>query len=156
LKVKKKLSLVKLLTACIFQICSSIGNYAQNSITYNDQFNSYRVIAFQDTNELVFSTSNTVTVEKPYALYTPTAFSPDGDGINDYFSISGQGLLDAQVEVYNRWGQMVFKSYTLDQKWDGSFKGKAVPTGSYTYKIKTTSYGDNQKIVGSGIVSLVR
>ena len=69
---------------------------------------------------------------------------------------SGQGLLDAQVEVYNRWGQMVFKSYTLDQKWDGSFKGKAVPTGSYTYKIKTTSYGDNQKIVGSGIVSLVR
>jgi gliding motility-associated-like protein len=156
LKVKKNLSLVKLLTACIVQICTSVGNYAQNSITYNDQFNSYRVVAFQDTNELVFSTSNAVTVEKPYALYTPTAFSPDGDGINDYFSISGQGLLDAQVEVYNRWGQMVFKSYSLDQKWDGSFKGKPVPTGSYTYKIKTTSYGDNQKIVGSGIVSLVR
>ena len=103
MKVKKNLSLVKLLTACIVQICTSVGNYAQNSITYNDQFNSYRVVAFQDTNELVFSTSNAVTVEKPYALYTPTAFSPDGDGINDYFSISGQGLLDAQVEVYNRW-----------------------------------------------------
>ena len=146
MKVKKNLSLVKLLTACIVQICTSVGNYAQNSITYNDQFNSYRVVAFQDTNELVFSTSNAVTVEKPYALYTPTAFSPDGDGINDYFSISGQGLLDAQVEVYNRWGQIIYQSSEREPKWSGrNVYGLPVTNGTYFYKLVI----QNEEVTGT-------
>ena len=99
---------------------------------------------------------NAVVVEKPYALYSPNAFSPDGDGINDFFKISGQGMIDFQIEIFNRWGQMVYKSLDLSNGWDGTFKGKNLPTGTYVYKIKTSKYGLEQKLVKSGSVALVR
>ena len=51
---------------------------------------------------------------------------------------------------------MVFKSRSIDDRWDGTFKNKALPTGTYIYKVKTTSYGDEQLLVKSGTISLVR
>ena len=89
-----------------FSVCL---NYAQNNneVEYNENLNIYRIVALRNQNQQIVSVSNAVSVEKPYALYAPSAFSPDGDGINDFFSISGQSLSDFQIEVYNRWGQMV-------------------------------------------------
>ena len=121
---------------------------------YDPNVDSYRVIAI--SNDSLESRSNTISVEKPYALYAPTAFSPDGDGINDYFNIVGQGLTDYIIEIYNRWGQMVFKSTTLDNQWDGKFQQKNSPPGTYVYKIKTTDFGTELKLIKSGTVSLVR
>ena len=99
---------------------------------------------------------NVVVEETPYALYSPNAFSPDGDGINDLFKVSGQGMSDFQIEIYNRWGQMVYKSIDLSNGWDGTFKGKNLPTGTYVYKIKTSRFGLEQILVKSGSVALVR
>jgi len=121
---------------------------------YDPNVDSYRVIAV--SNDSLESRSNTISVEKPYALYAPTAFSPDGDGINDYFKIVGQGLTDYIIEIYNRWGQMVFKSTALDNQWDGKFQQKNSPPGTYVYKIKTTDFGTELKLIKSGTVSLVR
>ena len=131
-------------------------NYSQTigDPIYDPNVDSYRVIAI--SNDSLESRSNTISVEKPYALYAPTAFSPDGDGINDYFNIVGQGLTDYIIEIYNRWGQMVFKSTTLDNQWDGKFQQKNSPPGTYVYKIKTTDFGTELKLIKSGTVSLVR
>ena len=128
----------------------------QTSVDYNENYNKYRIVAYQNPDEQIFSISNVVSVEKPYVLYSPNSFSPDGDGINDFFGIRGQGITDFQIEIFNRWGQMVFKSHSIDDKWDGTFKNKALPTGTYIYKVKTTSYGDEQLLVKSGTISLVR
>ena len=125
-------------------------------INYDENLNIYRVVALKDQNNSIESVSNAVIVEKPYALYSPNAFSPDGDGINDVFKISGQGILDFKIEIYNRWGQMVYQSIDLSNGWDGTFKGKKLPTGTYVYKIKTSKYGVEQKLVKSGSVALVR
>lgn len=132
--------------------------YSQSSgdPAYNENLNTYRIVAVKNFNEEIVSISNTVSVEKPYTLYVPNAFSPDNDGINDYFRILGQGLTDIEVEVYNRWGQMVFKSYDMDDQWDGRFKGKMMPVGSYVYKIKSKDYGSNQDFLKSGTVALIR
>jgi gliding motility-associated-like protein len=116
----------------------------------------YRVVAVRNLNDQIISTSNAVSVEKPYALYAPNAFSPDSDGINDFFKISGQGILDFQIEIYNRWGQMVYKSDDLSKGWNGTFKGKNLPTGSYVYKIKTIQNGNGEELVKTGTVALVR
>ena len=121
---------------------------------YDPNVDSYRIIAI--SNDSLESRSNTISVEKPYALYAPTAFSPDGDGINDYFNVVGQGLTNYTIEIYNRWGQMVFKSTTLDNQWDGKFQQKNSPPGTYVYKIKTTDFGTELKLIKSGTVSLVR
>ena len=67
----------------------------------------------------------------------PTAFSPNGDGVNDYWVIgSMSAYLDAQVEVYNRWGDRVFYSANNKEYWDGKYKGKDMPTADYFYIIK--------------------
>lgn len=135
---------------------SSLNFIGQSNVEYNEYYNIYRLVAFQNTNDQIYSISNAVSVEKPYAIYSPNAFSPDGDGINDFFNISVQGINDFQLEIFNRWGQMVFKSYSSDVQWDGTFKNKDLPSGTYIYKIKTTTYGDKQKIIKSGTISLIR
>ena len=137
-------------------IMSCFNSYAQllGDPTYDDNLDSYRLIAL--SNDSIESTSNTISVEKPYALYAPNAFSPDGDGINDYFNVVGQGLTNYIIEIYNRWGQMVFKSTTLDNQWDGKFQEVNSPPGTYVYKIKTNDFGVDLKLIKSGTVSLVR
>tara|TARA_B110000967_G_C18782246_1_gene508893 strand:+ start:503 stop:967 length:465 start_codon:yes stop_codon:yes gene_type:complete len=133
-------------------------NYAQNNneVEYNENLNIYRIVALRNQNQQIVSVSNAVSVEKPYSLYAPNAFSPDGDGINDFFNISGQSLSDFQIEVYNRWGQMVYKSKNISDNWNGKYNGKDLPPGTYVYKIKTISVLTNDKYVKSGTVSLVR
>ena len=137
-------------------ISSAFNSFGQSlgDPTYDDNIDSYRLIAV--SNDSIESTSNTISVEKPYALYAPNAFSPDGDGINDYFNIVGQGLTNYIIEIYNRWGQMVFKSTNLDNQWDGKFQQINSPPGTYVYKIKTTDFGTELKLIKSGTVSLVR
>ncbi len=137
-------------------ITSAFNSFAQSlgDPTYDDNIDSYRLIAV--SNDSIESISNTISVEKPYALYAPNAFSPDGDGINDYFNVVGQGLTDYIIEIYNRWGQMVFKSTNLDNQWDGKFQQINSPAGTYVYKIKTTDFGTELKLIKSGTVSLVR
>ena len=134
-----------------------IGNaQASSDLNYDENLNIYRVVALRNQNNPIESVSNAVVVEKPYALYSPNAFSPDGDGINDLFKISGQGIMDFQIEIYNRWGQMVYKSFDLSSGWDGTFNGKKLPTGTFVYKIKTSKYGVELELVKSGTVALVR
>ena len=135
---------------------SAFNSFAQSlgDPTYDDNIDSYRLIAV--SNDSIESISNTISVEKPYALYAPNAFSPDGDGINDYFNVVGQGLTNYIIEIYNRWGQMVFKSTNIINQWDGKFQQINSPPGTYVYKIKTTDFGTELKLIKSGTVSLVR
>ena len=144
------------LTILMFSNLFFITSQTNNELEYNENLNIYRVVALRNQNDQIVSISNSVSVEKPYALYSPNAFSPDGDGINDFFKVSGQGMIDFVIQIYNRWGQMVYKSTDLSQGWDGTFKGKNLPTGSYVYKIKTSKYGVEQKLVKSGSISLIR
>ena len=133
-----------------------LTSQANNEILYDEFYNVYIVVTVRNLNDQTISTSNTVSVEKPYALYAPNAFSPDSDGINDFFKISGQGILDFQIEIYNRWGQMVYKSDDLSKGWNGTFNGENLPTGTYVYKIKNIKNGNGEELVKTGTVALVR
>ena len=83
-------------------------------------------------------------------------FTPNDDGINDSFSFSEYSMQSVDVEIYNRWGQMVFKSTNINNQWDGKFQQINSPPGTYVYKIKTTDFGAELKLIKSGTVSLVR
>ena len=74
----------------------------------------------------------------------PTAFTPNGDGLNDCFGVGkwGNVVNIDQFDIFNRWGQLVFKGGNANNCWDGSVNGKPQPSGSYVYKIiVTTSCG---------------
>lgn len=70
----------------------------------------------------------------------PNAITPNEDGINDLWTISGINRFEsAQVTVFDRWGQVVFKSIGYAQPWDGTNRGKYLPTGTFYYVIELNS-----------------
>jgi gliding motility-associated-like protein len=85
------------------------------------------------------SVGDTVRVksDKPQCLEIPTAFSPNGDGINDTWEIGRIELYpDIVVEIYNRWGELLFRSSRgYSEPWDGKIHGKDLPMDSYHYVI---------------------
>jgi gliding motility-associated-like protein len=89
-------------------------------------------------------------------MYLPTAFSPNGDGLNDELIIKTRCPLSSfQMEVYDRWGRQIFTSTNLNRGWDGTFQGQDVPNGSYPFIIRYTPEGRNPR-VEKGVVSVLR
>lgn len=90
-------------------------------------------------NESGCPVSVSVTINVQPALYIPNAFSPNGDGLNDYWKIENIGLYtDATVEVFNRWGNTIFFSEGYSEAWDA--KGLEATTYSYIIKTKFKTY----------------
>lgn len=86
-------------------------------------------------------------------LHVPNAFSPNGDGIHDRWEIKYLNTYPgATVEVYNRYGQLVYKSSGYPQPWDGTFNGNPLPVGTYYYIINPKN-GRKQM---SGYVDIIR
>lgn len=95
----------------------------------------------------------------PANIQFPNAFSPNGDGINDLFEPIPTGLVsDFQIELFNRYGEMVWNSTSLTSGWDGYFKGKPCPIDMYVwqmqYKITSGEKTENHRRTGS--VNLIR
>jgi gliding motility-associated-like protein len=77
-------------------------------------------------------------------LEIPNVFSPNGDGVNDTWEIAGlRGAANCSVEIFNRWGQQVYNSHEYNVPWDGTWKGKPVPVGTFYYIIKTVTRNYN-------------
>jgi gliding motility-associated-like protein len=95
----------------------------------------YRVVAYKTGNPHVFSISNEVEIIPAMSLYIPNTFTPNGDGMNDTFGVAGEAIKDFKMQIYNRWGQLIFESSDANQRWDGKFGGDKVPEGSYVYKV---------------------
>lgn len=85
----------------------------------------------------------------------PTAFSPNGDGLNDYFipNLSGNISID-YFQIYNRWGEKVYEHSPLSKGWDGSYLGKPAANGLYTYTLRYSYLG--RVFTRSGEVMIVR
>jgi gliding motility-associated-like protein len=84
-----------------------------------------------------------------------TGFTPNDDGTNDFWDIDDIVFYpNATVKVFDRWGKLVFSSvgYADDQRWDGKYKGKDLPTGTYYYVIDLKDGGEPYK----GPVTIVR
>lgn len=95
-----------------------------------------------------------LTIYDDLGIYS--AFSPNGDGVNDVWLIPGaQQYPNSSIKVYNRWGGLIFTSYGYDEPWDGTFKGKELPVGTYYYVIELNNpTADPQTLEGS--VTIIR
>ncbi|MEO0333765.1 MAG: gliding motility-associated C-terminal domain-containing protein, partial [Bacteroidota bacterium] len=69
-------------------------------------------------------------------LEIPSAFTPNGDGINDYWELPNAGIFSSvQVAIYDRFGNSIFESPSYQNDWDGTHRGRELPAGSYYYTI---------------------
>ena len=124
-----------------------------------DEAGEYKVTLIAQTKYGCTDTSrNTIKVQDIATLYVPTAFSPDGDGINDIFNIQANGVdLDSYTMwIYNRWGEIIFKTTDIYSGWDGRVKeNKIAEPGIYTWRIvyKEISGIEYSK---TGVVTVIR
>lgn len=71
----------------------------------------------------------------PSAIWLPNAFTPNDDGINDKFTIMGRGVESVSLEVYNRWGELIWKGNDIGDQWDGTYMSSRVQQDVYVYKL---------------------
>jgi gliding motility-associated-like protein len=117
-------------------LVAGLSNKASCQVQYSRK---YRVIAYKAGDPSVFSVSNEVEIIPAMSLYIPNTFTPNGDGLNDTFGIAGEAIKGFNIQVFNRWGELIFESGNANERWDGTFQGKKVPQGSYVYKLTAQS-----------------
>jgi trimeric autotransporter adhesin len=108
-----------------------------------------------DANGCFASNELRIEVTQEFDLFIPTAFTPNNDGMNEFFEIKGGGFREYKVVIFNRWGEQVFYSEDLSLAWDGTFKGSDAPTGVYYYSIFLV-LNDGKLHSEKGSVSIIR
>jgi gliding motility-associated-like protein len=77
-----------------------------------------------------------------HSIFVPNAFTPNGDGNNDYFEIFGNlfAINTLNVKVFDRLGNKVFESNEIHFKWDGTYKDKILTPAVFVYVVKASLY----------------
>ena len=127
--------------------------------TYEDTGHYTVTLIVMNTYGCVDSTKQIVYVAPDYIFFAPNAFTPDGDGLNDKFKPSIIGLDKAHygLNIFDRWGNLIYTSTNYDEGWDGRANGGNLPaqTDVYVWKIKTKDIlGNDHEYVGH--VSLLK
>lgn len=90
-------------------------------------------------------------------IYAPTAFTPNGDGLNDYFRVFSACEFNSYgMRIFDRWGSELFYSERMDQGWDGTFKGNPMPDGHYTFTVIYTTSIQGSPQIKDGIFYMYR
>ncbi len=92
--------------------------------------------------------------EEPY-VFIPTAFTPNNDGFNDTFRARGNNFDQVYLAVFNRWGQRVFETHSIDEGWNGTFNGEQLPPDVYGYYTEIRCL-DGSTFVKKGNCTLIR
>ncbi len=88
-------------------------------------------------------------------FFVPSIFSPNGDGKNDFFEIHGNCITAMDLRIYDRWGELVFKTEDQSISWDGTYKGQMMNPASFVYTLSITTL-NSETINLKGNVSLVK
>jgi len=109
-----------------------------------------------DANRCTSTDSVTIVVIEEKGIIAPTAFSPNGDGLNDeYRIILTGGLLLDEFTIYNRWGQKIFTTTDPNTGWNGYYKGQLQEIGTYIYLVRAHNYL-NEEVSKKGNLTLIR
>lgn len=104
-------------------------------------------------------TSDSIQVFKDCYIDIPNSFTPDGDGMNDYFlprQLLSKGVTGFKMTIYNRWGQEIYETTQIDGRgWDGKYNSKDQPMGVYVYIIDAVIKGTSKEHY-EGNVTLLR
>jgi gliding motility-associated-like protein len=125
---------------------------------YNGSFDSirYKVVI---ANELGCADSAYITVKifnTAPQIFVPTAFTPNGDGLNDIFRPVAPGIAQFDYfRIFNRWGQLVYSSTNTESGWDGRIGGKLQGTNTYVWIVRGTDY-TGKIVFAKGTVTLIR
>lgn len=128
----------------LFKCDSCLNQWLETSV------NSFVKLAYTDEYTCYNQDSINIKVLPVQNVGFPAAFSPNGDGVNDYFELNGGPVRSLTLSIYNRWGEKVYDYEGKTPMWDGKFKGEPSPTGVYTYFVRFNLYkGGIQEKMGT-------
>ncbi len=97
------------------------------------------------------TTINCLRIEPEYTFYIPNAFTPNGDEMNNIFAPKGQNIVDFTMRIFDRWGNMIFNSNSINDGWNGKFQnmGLVVQEDVYVYNIEIKdNLGNKHQYIG--------
>ncbi|MFK7787619.1 MAG: PKD domain-containing protein, partial [Crocinitomicaceae bacterium] len=135
---------------------SSDQNPTQN---YAGSFGSQEInLEVENIHGCIDSTTRFLEVEEGILVLAPNAFTPDGDEFNQTWKMHLVGLdvFDVEINIYNRWGELIWQSFNVEVPWDGTYNGQIVPDGMYTWTLKVGDLNTDEVYERVGHVTVLR
>ena len=100
----------------------------------------------------------TITFEEDVSVYIPNSFTPNGDGMNEFFYpvIDGTAPQEYLFMIFNRWGELIYESEVYGERWDGTYKSTLVQTDTYVYRLTFKNGASSGKKEYRGHVNLLK
>jgi gliding motility-associated-like protein len=108
--------------------------------TYNTTLIVHNIFGCVDT------ITHQIVIDPEFTFFIPNAFSPNGDGINDYFYGKGVGIAKYELYVFDRWGNLIFFADDINKYWDGKANhgSDMAQQDVYVWKVKLTDVFDKK------------
>ncbi len=145
---------------------SSPGSTPSGSLIENPTFKFPDGVVDKYTIQLIVRTAEgcTDTVERILSVnsdilfFAPNAFTPDGDEFNQTwsFSISGIDEYNFELLIFNRWGETIWETHDIHSEWDGTYHGKHVPAGTYTWIARVKDVYTDSKKEFNGVIDVLK
>jgi len=131
------------------------------SVTYPGEVSSNYTVTLYAFSPLgcIDSLTREIYYKEDVIFYVPNAFTPDGDEFNQLFQpvfTSGYDPYDFDMFIYNRWGEVIFESHDAASGWDGTYGGKKVAVGTYSWKIEFKTIYTDERIMITGHLNLLK
>ena len=142
-----------------FSNCGDSTNCATPYVS--PPFTNVFTVTVENADSCFASDTITIFVNKDATIFIPTAFTPNGDGLNDRFTFDILGATTVEVSIFDRWGERVYYNPAQSNGvgnangWDGTKNGKAAPEDTYVYQLRITYY-DGKTTNKAGTVTLMR
>lgn len=126
--------------------------------TFSDSGSYVITLKIINDNGCFDEVSKVIYVNADIFIHIPNGFSPNGDGINDTYGLAGmiQGVFQMEMDIYNQWGEKVFRSENVNDRWDGTYRGEPAQQGVYFFKVKYTNPKQTKWFYNNGEIHLLR
>jgi gliding motility-associated-like protein len=130
-------------------------------VTYPGEVQSNYTVTLYALSPLgcIDSVARAIIYQEEVIFYVPNSFTPDGDEFNQVFQAiftSGYDPYDFNMTIFNRWGEVVFETNDDTVGWDGTYGGKVVQSGTYTWKIEFKTIYNDERVMVNGHLNLLK
>jgi len=131
-----------------------VSNNQNPNYSYPNAGNYSIVLIVKTDNNCLDTTYGNITIYPLDGIFIPNAFSPNEDGLNENFGVSGLGIRNVEIYIYNRYGSIIYKGAGPNAKWNGKMNGtgRKCNQGNYIYLIKLIDPSGNSKLYKGNLI----
>jgi gliding motility-associated-like protein len=137
------------------EINVGLNRWYEDTTFLSRQIIQYRIRAESNDDPALITHSNFVIQQVESVLWLPNSFTPNGDGLNDFFKPEGTQMREFSMRIFTRYGDLIYTTEDQNLGWDGTYNGEDMPPVTYIYKMEATDELD-KKYNKTGQLLLIR